>query len=207
MWSLFSMIFNAISKFRKILFVLVLCNPIIAASYADEIICSNLVTKYLESRYQKENFRLFFSPLLKITNEYIYLSDNKKTDSNIEWYAKIKNQNGSLKNSMAIRPIVDMRNGKEYEAIVRYNYQKNNSIHTSTLLSGLDDYGLPANIYKGCVLNKSLRNEVNDSLTQQPQSSKNNTTYNSQKDFCSEIGFEPGTVSFGNCVLKMMDKD
>ena len=201
------MIFNTISKFKKILFILALFNPITAASYADEIICSNLVTAYLESRYQKENFRLFFPPLLKITNEYIYLSDNKKTDANIEWYAKIKNQNGSLKNSMAIRSIIDMRDGKEYDAIVRYNYQKNNSIYTSTQLSGLDNYGLPANIYKGCVLNKSLTNEVNDSLTQQPQSSKNNTTYNSQKDFCSEIGFEAGTESFGNCVLKMIDKN
>ena len=201
------MIFNTISKFKKILFVLALFNPITAASYADEIICSNLVTAYLESRYQKENFRLFFPPLLKITNEYIYLSDNKKTDANIEWYAKIKNQNGSLKNSMAIRSIIDMRDGKEYDAIVRYNYQKNNSIYTSTQLSGLDNYGLPANIYKGCVLNKSLRNEITDTQTQQPQSSKNNTTYNSQKDFCSEIGFEPGTESFGNCVLKMMDKN
>ena len=201
------MIFSAISKFRKILIILALFNPITAASYADEIICSNLVTAYLESRYQKENFRLFFPPLLKITNEYIYLSDNKKTDANIEWYAKIKNQNGSLKNSMAIRSIIDIRDGKKYDAIVRYNYQKNNSIHTSTQLSGLDNYGLPPNIYKGCVLNKSLRNEVANTQTKQPQSSKNNTTYNSQKDFCSEIGFEPGTESFGNCVLKMMDKE
>ena len=201
------MIFNTISKFKKILFILALFNPITAASYADEIICSNLVTAYLESRYQKENFRLFFPPLLKITNEYIYLSDNKKTDANIEWYAKIKNQNGSLKNSMAIRSIIDMRDGKEYDAIVRYNYQKNNSIYTSTQLSGLDNYGLPPNIYKGCVLNKSLRNGITDTQTQQSQSSKNNTTYNSQKDFCSEIGFEPGTESFGNCVLKMMDKN
>ena len=201
------MIFNTISKFKKILFVLALFNPITAASYADEIICSNLVTAYLESRYQKENFRLFFPPLLKITNEYIYLSDNKKTDANIEWYAKIKNQNGSLKNSMAIRSIIDMRDGKEYDAIVRYNYQKNNSIYTSTQLSGLDNYGLPPNIYKGCVLNKSLRNGITDTQTQQPQPSKNNTTYNSQKDFCSEIGFEPGTESFGNCVLKMIDKN
>jgi len=201
------MIFNTISKFKKILFILALFNPITAASYADEIICSNLVTAYLESRYQKENFRLFFPPLLKITNEYIYLSDNKKTDANSEWYAKIKNQNGSLKNSMAIRSIIDMRDGKEYDAIVRYNYQKNNSIYTSTQLSGLDNYGLPANIYKGCVLNKSLRNGITDTQTQQSQSSKNNTTYNSQKDFCSEIGFEPGTESFGNCVLKMMDKN
>ena len=201
------MIFNTISKFKKILFVLALFNPITAASYADEIICSNLVTAYLESRYQKENFRLFFPPLLKITNEYIYLSDNKKTDANIEWYAKIKNQNGSLKNSMAIRSIIDMRDGKEYDAIVRYNYQKNNSIYTNTQLSGLDNYGLPPNIYKGCVLNKSLRNKVTASQTKKPQSSKNNNTYNSQKDFCSEIGFEPGTESFGNCVLKMMDKN
>ena len=121
------MIFNTISKFRKILFILALFNPITAASYADEIICSNLVTTYLESRYQKENFRLFFPPLLKITNEYIYLSDNKKTDANIKWYAKIKNQNGSLKNSMAIRSIIDIRDGKKYDAIIRYNYQKNNS--------------------------------------------------------------------------------
>ena len=107
---------------------------------------------------------------------------------------------------MAIRSIIDIRGGKKYDAIIRYNYQKNNSPYQSQL-SGLDNYGLPPNIYKGCVLNKSLRNEVADTQTQQPQSSKNNTTYNSQKDFCSEIGFEPGTESFGNCVLKMMDKD
>ena len=201
------MIFNTISKFRKILFILVLFNPITAASYADEIICSNLVTTYLESRYQKENFRLFFPPLLKITNEYIYLSDNKKTDVNIKWYAKIKNQNGSLKNSMATRSIIDMRNGKEYDAIVRYNYQKNNSIHTHTQLQGLDHHVFPPNIYKGCVLNKELRNEVKNSQTQKTQSSNKNVTYNSQKEFCSEIGFEPGTESFGNCVLKMMDKN
>ena len=43
-------------------------------------------------------------------------------------------------------------------------------VHTSTQLSGLDNYGLPPNIYKGCVLNKSLRNEVTDTQTQQPQS-------------------------------------
>jgi len=201
------MFINKISKFRIISFTLALFNPITATSYANEIICSNLTTSYLESRYHKNNFRLFFPPLLKITNEYIYLSDNKKTDSNIEWYAKIKNQNGSLKNSMAIRTATDMRTGKEYSAIVRYNYQKNNSIYTSTQLSGLDNYGLPPNIYKGCVLSKNLKNEVTDTQTQQPQSSKNNTTYNSQKDFCSEIGFEPGTESFGNCVLKMMDKN
>ena len=201
------MFINKISKFRIISFTLALFNPITATSYANEIICSDLTTSYLESRYHKNNFRLFFPPLLKITNEYIYLSDNKKTDSNIEWYAKIKNQNGSLKNSMASRTATDMRTGKEYPAIVRYNYQKNNSIHTSTQLSGLDNYGLPPNIYKGCVLSKSLKNEVTDTQTQQPQSSKNNSTYNSQKDFCSEIGFKPGTESFGNCVLKMMEKN
>ena len=27
------------------------------------------------------------------------------------------------------------------------------------------------------------------------------------KELCEEIGFKPGTESFGNCVLKMMDKD
>ena len=27
------------------------------------------------------------------------------------------------------------------------------------------------------------------------------------KDFCKEIGFTPKTVVFGNCVLKLMDKD
>ena len=27
------------------------------------------------------------------------------------------------------------------------------------------------------------------------------------KDFCEEIGFIPKTVDFGNCVLKLMDKD
>ena len=27
------------------------------------------------------------------------------------------------------------------------------------------------------------------------------------KDFCKEIGFTPKTESFGNCVLKLMDKD
>ena len=27
------------------------------------------------------------------------------------------------------------------------------------------------------------------------------------KDICEEIGFTPKTVDFGNCVLKLMDKD
>ena len=201
------MFINKISKFRIISFTLALFNPITATSYANEIICSNLTTSYLESRYHKNNFRLFFPPLLKITNEYIYLSDNKKTDSNIEWYAKIKNQNGSLKNSMASRTATDMRTGKEYPAIVRYNYQKNNSIYTHTQLQGLDHHLFPPNIYQGCVLNKELRNEVNNSQTQKTQSSNKNVSYNSQKEFCSEIGFEPGTESFGNCVLKMMEKN
>ena len=79
------MFINKISKFRIISFTLALFNPITATSYANEIICSNLTTSYLESRYHKNNFRLFFPPLLKITSEYIYLSDNKKTDSNISF--------------------------------------------------------------------------------------------------------------------------
>ena len=27
------------------------------------------------------------------------------------------------------------------------------------------------------------------------------------KDFCKEIGFKPKTVDFGNCILKLMDRD
>ena len=41
--------------------------------------------------------------------------------------------------------------------------KKNNSIHTSTQLSDLENYGLPPNIYNGYVLNKSLRNEFTGS--------------------------------------------
>ena len=80
----FSMYFSIIPKLRFLIFISVLFNPIISTSYANEIICSKLITSYLESRYGKDNFRLFFPPLLKLTDEYIYLSDNKKTDANIE---------------------------------------------------------------------------------------------------------------------------
>jgi len=199
------MFFNTMLKFRSILFILVLFNPITAASYANEIICSNLITSYLESRYGKNNFRLFFPQLLKITNEHIYLSDNNKTDANIEWYAKIKNQNGSLKNAMAIRPVIDDRSNKKFTAIVRYNYKENNSLHTITQVQGFDNLALQPNIYKECILYKDANNEVPKSQTKQPQSPKKNIAYKSQKEFCSEIGFKPGTESFGNCVLKMMD--
>ena len=37
-------------KIQKNIIILALFNPITTASYADEIICSNLVTAYLESR-------------------------------------------------------------------------------------------------------------------------------------------------------------
>ena len=107
------------SKFRFLIFILFLFNPIISISYANEVICSNLITSYLESRYGRDNFRLFFPPLLRITNEYIYLSDNNQTDANIEWYAKIKNQNGSLKNAMAIRSVINESDNKKFTAIVR----------------------------------------------------------------------------------------
>ena len=203
----FSMYINTIPKLRFLIFISVLINPIVSTSYANEIICSKLITSYLEGRYGRDNFRLFFPPLLKITNEYIYLSDNNKTDTNIEWYAKIKNQNGSLKNAMAIRPVVDDRSNRKFTAIVRYNYKENNNLHTITQVQGFDNLPLQPNIYKECVLYKASKNEVPKSQAKQPQSSNNNVTYNSQKQFCSEIGFQPGTESFGNCVLKMMDKN
>jgi len=203
---MFSMLVRKILKFKILFFLVVLQNIIANGSYANEIICSKLITSYLESRYGKDNFRLFFPPLLKLTDEYIYLSDNKKTDANIEWYAKIKNQKGSFKNAMAIRSVIDDRSNKKYTAIVRYNYKENNSLHANTQVQGLDNAALQPNLYKECVLTKNLKNKITDTQTKQTQSSKKNITYNSQKDFCNEIGFKPGTKDFGNCVLKMIDK-
>ena len=34
-----------------------------------------------------------------------------------------------------------------------------------------------------------------------------NSKLNTYKEFCKEIGFTPGTEKFGDCVMKLMDKD
>jgi hypothetical protein len=38
-------------------------------------------------------------------------------------------------------------------------------------------------------------------------SSSGNSKLDNHKEFCEEIGFNPGTEKFGDCVMKMMDKD
>ena len=38
-------------------------------------------------------------------------------------------------------------------------------------------------------------------------SSSGNSKLDTHKEFCEEIGFVPGTEKFGDCVMKMMDKD
>ena len=38
-------------------------------------------------------------------------------------------------------------------------------------------------------------------------SSSGNSKLDNHKEFCEEIGFNPGTEKFGDCVIKMMDKD
>ena len=38
-------------------------------------------------------------------------------------------------------------------------------------------------------------------------SSSGNSKLDKHKEFCKEIGFNPGTEKFGDCVMKMMDKD
>ena len=38
-------------------------------------------------------------------------------------------------------------------------------------------------------------------------SSSGNSKLDNHKEFCAEIGFTPGTEKFGDCVMKMMDKD
>ena len=38
-------------------------------------------------------------------------------------------------------------------------------------------------------------------------SSSGNSKLDKHKEFCEEIGFNPGTEKFGDCVMKMMDKD
>ena len=38
-------------------------------------------------------------------------------------------------------------------------------------------------------------------------SSSGNSKLDEHKEFCEEIGFNPGTEKFGDCVMKMMDKD
>ena len=38
-------------------------------------------------------------------------------------------------------------------------------------------------------------------------SSSGNSKLDNHKEFCEEIGFNPGTEKFGDCVMKMMEKD
>ena len=38
-------------------------------------------------------------------------------------------------------------------------------------------------------------------------SSSGNSKLDKHKEFCEEIGFTPGTEKFGDCVMKMMDRD
>ena len=38
-------------------------------------------------------------------------------------------------------------------------------------------------------------------------SSNSSSKLNKYKEFCEEIGFTPGTEKFGDCVMKLMDKD
>ena len=38
-------------------------------------------------------------------------------------------------------------------------------------------------------------------------SSSENSELDNHKEFCKEIGFTPGTEKFGDCVMKLMDKD
>ena len=38
-------------------------------------------------------------------------------------------------------------------------------------------------------------------------SSSGNSKLDTHKEFCEEIGFNPGTEKFGDCIMKMMDKD
>ena len=38
-------------------------------------------------------------------------------------------------------------------------------------------------------------------------SSSGNSKLDAHKEFCEGIGFNPGTEKFGDCVMKMMDKD
>ena len=38
-------------------------------------------------------------------------------------------------------------------------------------------------------------------------SSSGNSKLDKHKEFCEEIGFNPGTEKFGDCIMKMMDKD
>ena len=38
-------------------------------------------------------------------------------------------------------------------------------------------------------------------------SSSGNSELDNHKEFCKEIGFTPGTEKFGDCVMKLMDKD
>ena len=38
-------------------------------------------------------------------------------------------------------------------------------------------------------------------------SSSGNSKLDKHKEFCKEIGFTPGTEKFGDCIMKLMDKD
>ena len=81
--------------------VITIITPIII--YADEIVCSDLRSQGNDSRFGQNNFKKFYSPIIKITDDFIYLSNNRLSDKDFIWHDKIKNDYGSYENAMASR--------------------------------------------------------------------------------------------------------
>ena len=152
-------------KIYSILITLVIAiiTPIII--YADEIVCSDLRSQGNDSRFGQNNFKKFFSPIIKITDDFIYLSNNRLSDKDFIWHDKIKNDYGSYENAMASRLV----SGRTVN--VKYIFKnRNNSLVSTINIEGLNVGAAPV-IYAKCsnsipvAKNKKLTNTLKPILS------------------------------------------
>ena len=119
-------------------------NVTYAEGIENGIICSGMLSNGNDHRFGQNNYKRFFAPTIKITNEYIYLSKNSAKEKNIIWYDKIKNSLRSYEEAMAVRLF------SIGSVAVKYIYKKRNKSLTATI----DVAGLPAGtvpvIYRNC---------------------------------------------------------
>ncbi|MDB9992478.1 hypothetical protein OAD94_08235 [Amylibacter sp.] len=139
-------------------------NVMFAKDIESGIICSDMRSNGNDSRFGQNNYKKFFAPTIKITNEYIYLSKNNVKDKNIVWHDKIKNSLRSIEEAMAVRffsvgPVT-----------VKYMYKKRNSSLLATIDIAGSNAGAAPVIYRNCTQNSSPNVAKKKTVTTNEQS-------------------------------------
>ena len=82
-----------IRKLFVLFFIILVSNSNVtfAKDIESGIICSGMLSNGNDHRFGHNNYKRFFAPTIKITNEYIYLSTKNVKEKNIIWHDKIKN--------------------------------------------------------------------------------------------------------------------